>query len=501
LTELAVRPPRPRGPILQALVAAAGVALVVAGVVALRPEPSHGASPHPRRAVETTGPKRAFAAATAAAVARAHVSSTLSQAAARGLDRGLFTSCPGGIVATAARVARWRPLVVRAARGSGFSPNVLEALVFVESSGRPDVMAGSDVSGAVGLTQIVAATGTHFLHLRVDTARSRVLSRRIHRSELRGSMVRARQLRRWRSRYDERFAPLKSLRATVRYLRAGRRYLGRNDLAVVSYHMGIGNLQHVLAAYGGEGTSSYAQLYFGSAPDAHPQAWRRLTSLADMSRDYYWKVLAAERVMRLYRNDRAALAYESRLQAQKSSAEEVLHPRYRTLRFRTPAAIATAWRHHVLKPIPRNARKTHIAVSRFIGEEAHLLGRSRRLYRGLRAPALDVLLYIGKRVHELSGARRPLLVTSAVRDNRYQRVLIRVNANAARTYSLHTTGYAFDIGRSYAGHRQAAAFQFVLERLQAANAIAYIREALAIHIAVASDASRKLRLLNRADRP
>jgi hypothetical protein len=85
-----------------------------------------------------------------------------------------------------------------------------------------------------------------------------------------------------------------------------------------------------------------------------------------------------------------------------------------------------------------------------------------------------------------------------VRDNRYQRVLMRVNSNAARTYSIHTTGYAFDIARSYANRRQAAAFQFVLERLQAANAIAYLREASAIHIAVASDASQKLRLLNRA---
>ena len=104
-----------------------------------------------------------------------------------------------------------------------------------------------------------------------------------------------------------------------------------------------------------------------------------------------------------------------------------------------------------------------------------------------------MLLYIGRRVHELSGARKPLILTSALRDNRYQRVLMRVNANAARTYSIHTTGYAFDIARSYASARQAAAFQFVLDRLVGANAIAYIREAAAIHVAVASDAAREAR--------
>jgi hypothetical protein len=152
----------------------------------------------------------------------------------------------------------------------------------------------------------------------------------------------------------------------------------------------------------------------------------------------------------------------------------------------------------VLRAIPRDTRRTHIAIARSFGDQAHKLGRSRRLYRGLRPATLDVLLYIGRRVHELSGSRRPLILTSALRDNRYQRVLLRVNANAARTYSIHTTGYAFDIARAYGSSQQASAFQFVLDRLVAANAIAYIREAGAIHVAVASDAERKLALLARA---
>jgi hypothetical protein len=245
--------------------------------------------------------------------------------------------------------------------------------------------------------------------------------------------------------------------------------------------MGIVNLQRVIAAHGTV-KPAYADLYFGST--------------AHRGGDYYWTVLAAERVMRLYRHDRAALAYEAQLQARKNSSEEVMHPRPSTPRFRTPNAIARAWRQHVLRAIPRNSSRTHIAISRFMGEEAHKLGRSARLYRGLRPATLDVLLYIGKRVHTLSGAKRPLLVTSAVRDSRYQRVLLRVNANAARSYSLHTTGYAFDIARTYGSRRQADAFQLVLDRLQAVNAIAYIREAAAIHIAVASDAQSKLALLN-----
>jgi len=145
--------------------------------------------------------------------------------------------------------------------------------------------------------------------------------------------------------------------------------------------------------------------------------------------------------------------------------------------------------------IPKDARKTHVAISGTLGAEARRLGRSRRLYRALRPQALDVLMYIGRRVHELSGARKPLVLTSAVRDNRYQRVLQHVNANAARSYSLHTTGYAFDIARTYANRRQGRAFQYVLDRLVAANAIAYIRESEAIHVAVASHAAATLKLI------
>jgi hypothetical protein len=413
VTEIALRLARPRAAIraLQALVLVAGLAFVAAGVVVLRP--SHAmerirVEPASEAGTKRGGPALAFAAHAAA------VRAAVSRDAALGFDRALFTSSPGGILAAAARVDRLRPLVVRAARGSGFGANAVEGILLTDLP-------------------------------------------------------------------PQRFAPRKMLRATVRYLRKARIHLGRSDLAVEAHRLGIVNLQCVIAAHGAA-KPTYADLYFRSAP--YRQG------------DYYWTVLAAERVMRLYRHDRAALAYEAHLQARKNSSEEVLHPRPTTPQFRTPDAIARAWRQHALRAIPRNPRRTHVAISRFMGEEAHKLGRSPRLYRGLRPTTLAVLLYIAKRVHALSHEQKPLLATSAVRDRRYQRVLLRVNGNAAHNYSLHTTGYAFDIARVYGSRRQASAFQLVLDRLRAVNAIAYIREAAAIHIAVASDAPAKLALLD-----
>ena len=75
-----------------------------------------------------------------------------------------------------------------------------------------------------------------------------------------------------------------------------------------------------------------------------------------------------------------------------------------------------------------------------------------------------------------------------MRDDAYQQLLRAENAEAARGYSLHTTGYAFDIRRRYESGAQAQAFQFVLDDLTSRGLIAWIREPAAIHVAVASDA-------------
>ena len=65
----------------------------------------------------------------------------------------------------------------------------------------------------------------------------------------------------------------------MRYLRYAEQQFGRVDLAVESYHMGIGNLHQVLADYNGGRAVPYAQLYFDSAPDHHAAAYRLLSGL------------------------------------------------------------------------------------------------------------------------------------------------------------------------------------------------------------------------------
>jgi soluble lytic murein transglycosylase-like protein/uncharacterized protein YcbK (DUF882 family) len=447
----------------------AGLA-ITSGVLNLRPAQHHTA-PAARAVARVAAPAApetrrgasahlSFAKARASQAARDTASGALERDAAIGMGRQFFD---GAVFTTAARVAQWRPLVARAARAARIDPKLLEAIVYVESSGRADVTNGA----GVGLTQLRPSVARHF-GLHVSVAHAKVVSRRIAHS---WNARHIRQLKRWRARYDERFAPAKELRASAAYIAAARTVLGHEDLAIEAYHVGISALRDTRATYG--------ELYFGS----------------NRVDDYGLKVVAAERVMNMWRHHRSALAFEAAQQARKNSAEEYMHPFASTRRFGKPAALLRAEQHHVLKMIPVDTKTTHVVISGTLGAEARKLGRARRLYRALRPQALAVLMYVGRRVHELSGARKPLILTSAVRDNRYQGVLQHVNANAAHSYSLHTTGYAFDIARNYANDRQGRAFQYVLDRLQAANAIAYIRESEAIHIAVASDASAKLKLL------
>src|SRR4051794_17955686 len=79
--------------------------------------------------------------------------------ATAGFSHVVYAKSPGGVVATARRTARWRPLVERTAARHHVDPDLLESLVFLESAGRPDVVAGRDIRSAAGLTQILAETG------------------------------------------------------------------------------------------------------------------------------------------------------------------------------------------------------------------------------------------------------------------------------------------------------------------------------------------------------
>ncbi len=402
-----------------------------------------------------------------------------------GSDHALFVKSPGGALATAARVATFRPLIDRATAGTNVDPSILEALVFVESAGRPNVIAGNDPADASGLTQILAQTGQSLLGMHVNLARSRQLTAKIDQAAFQGRLGLVARLQRQRAAIDDRFDPAKALAATVRYLEIARAHFGRADLAVESYHMGIGNLQDVLDDYNGGRAVPYAQLYFDTAPDHHASAYNLISGFGDDSSLYYWRVLGARQIMRLYRTDRAALTRLSSLQTAVDSQAYVLHPPGDLHPFTTPDALDDAYAQRTILPLPSNARALGLAYDPGIGSLASQLKVKPALYRGLRGPALDLLIALAARVRTLSGGAAPLTVTSAVSDERYQQALGVSDPPAA-------AGWSFTIARHYVNRAQAGAFQAMLDRLQALNLIAWVRFPSEIEVTVASDASQVL---------
>jgi hypothetical protein len=392
--------------------------------------------------------------------------------AAAGLSHVLYAKSPGGVLATAERVQKLRPTIEDVAKRAHQDPDTLEAIVLLESAGRPEVAASDDLRSAVGLTQILAQTATGLLGLKVDVAKSEQLTRRIARST---SFTRIAKLKAQRRKVDERFDPRKALEATTRYLDFARQNLnGRDDLAVESYHMGVGNLQRALKAYG-NADIPYAQLFFDSTPVRHAKAWSILAALGDDSSTYLWRIGAAKNIMKLYRDDPKKLAAQAALEA-SPSGERVLRPAATTPAFPDDAAIKGDDLYLVSDREPFDNGTPALRLS------AALRGGPPRSHV-LRLPAIALLRYLALATRDTSGTA-PLVLTAATRSVQAEERDTRGAFAAETPPSTHTTGYSFDISRRYRSPAQAQALQFWLDRLTALDIIRWVREPTVIHVTV-----------------
>jgi hypothetical protein len=427
-------------------------------------------------------------------------SDEFEQQAALGSSHVIYEKSPGGVVASAERTDKFRPQIEAAAKAHGVDPDMLEAVIFLESAGRPDVIAGPTPESASGLAQIIPSTATDLLGMSVDLPQSITLTKKIQRSN---SPRQTDRLQAQRAQIDQRFDPEAAINGAARYLQIAQQRFGDPELAVVSYHMGIGNLESVLRAYAGDDSDqpigdlvksadlSYPRVFFDSAPDSHRKAYELLTGFGDESSLYLWKVLASKQILDQWRDDPDALAATAELATNKATLEEVYHPSNETPVFAEPDDIANATDDGDLVPLPDDP-VLGWEPDKDIGQFATQLDQSPELYRALKPAALATLTYIGGVVRNLSDSATPLQVTSAVRDRTYQDLLVQNNPQATEEYSLHTTGWAFDIRRDYESGAQARAFQFVLDRLRALAVIDYAVEPGAIHITVSNEGEKLL---------
>jgi len=412
----------------------------------------------------------------------------LEARAAAGVAHVLYANSPGGAFETARMVAAQRDRIERATQGGRVNPDVLEAMVYLESAGRSQVIAGDDPEAAAGLAQIVASTATDLLGMAVDLEASRALTKQINRAYEFGQAERAERLTAERARIDERFDPDAALAGAVRYLEIARERFANDELAVVSYHMGIGNLENVISTYESEEPDPgadpipYAELYFNSSPLDHPETWDLLASFGDESSEYLWKVRAAEGIMRLYRSDPAQLRELEDHHGGGPTGEQAFHPLDSTETFEDAGELEDAYSDGLVVPIPESPElgiEVDEAISRLAPDADAVL------YRGLRTEALVTLIYLAGRTREVNGGGA-LRVTATVRDRAYEAELAERDSSAGEHSPLHATGWSFDVARDYESDEQAQAFQFALDRLQALALIDYAVEDEVIHV-TASD--------------
>ena len=273
-------------------------------------------------------------------------------------------SAPAASMATAARVAAFRGAINRATAGTGIDPNLLEGLVFLESAGRPQAIAGIDPADAAGLTQILAATGQSLLGMHIDLARSRRLTTQIDaRCRRHAAAAGSAALLARRAAVDDRFNPTKALAATVRYLTFAEqpvrapgprgRVLPHGNRQPAS---GAGRLRRRPAR-------PLRAALLRQRPDA-PR--RRLPALAELRRRLVDVLLArarrgADHAPVPHRPRRAAPPERTPVRRRRrrlGAAPPTSTP------FADPAALAAAYQHRAMVPLPSNAAALGLASTR-----------------------------------------------------------------------------------------------------------------------------------------
>jgi hypothetical protein len=277
---------------------------------------------------------------------------------------------------------------------------------------------------------------------------------------------------------DERYDPAKAIRVQTRYLVRLARAYGSVDWALQAYHGGEGGVSRTVAYYLGdrrrlftstEGAIrgmlasrggpvvrvrpqlSYADLYFGTTPRTHPQAFGYLFGRSDDHRYYWWKVLMAERAIALYRRDPEEFRRQWQALRPGQRMEAAWYPRPEDLSFRDVAALRQSYDEGTLVRVPGDLYSRGVAL----GPIAALDAANGYHYKGLRPEAMGALLQLAA-LYCRHGGKAPLRLLSLTQTEQYAALLsarypIRppkepVNP-ADIPVDLHPTGLVFDLAR------------------------------------------------------
>jgi hypothetical protein len=309
-----------------------------------------------------------------------------------------------------------------------------------------------------------------------------------------------------RRQADERYDPAKAIASQTRYLvRMACRY-GSLDWVFQAYHGGEGGVRNTVAYYLGDRWKQFGSpecairgvlasrggvervrepltfedLYFKTTPVTQPAAFTYLYGRSDNHRYYWWKILAAERAIDLYRRDPANFREQWQALRPGQHLEVVWYPRSNDLNFHDVAALKQGYAAGQLVHWPATARSHGLVL----GDIAPLDPANAYQYKGLRPEALGALFRIADLSLNSGGSSAPLRVVSLVQTEQYRAEL---NARHPPAWMRHPTkpedipidmeptGLCFDLQRPTADWNRKV-LEYALSWLADRNQIYWVEE-------------------------
>ncbi|MDQ6707058.1 MAG: lytic transglycosylase domain-containing protein, partial [Acidobacteriota bacterium] len=201
----------------------------------------------------------------------------------------------------------------KSARTSGFPASLIAAISYLESWGDPRA---ESPAGPKGIMQISSATARRMGLQIVDVTRYRITTDRALIHPKRGKsfyrVIRHKTPYTVRVR-DDRLSPERAIPAAAQYLSEMESKFGGRDLAVFSYHCGEGCVGEFLSlAHEAAGVKNHPitvpRIFFSCSPAYNTDLYEAFKR--HMDRDYsptYWfRVMRAEQLLALYREDPVA---------------------------------------------------------------------------------------------------------------------------------------------------------------------------------------------------
>ena len=356
-------------------------------------------------------------------------------------------SCPAARSRRPSASTATATIIEEVAEEADHDPDTLEAMVYLESAGFPDARAGR-TADAVGLTQILAETGQNLLDMRIDVSRSARLTRQIARAERRG------QARAGRAAAGAAPARRRALRPAEgdrggRALPDVRRGRARRQRGARGRQLPHGRRQpadrpRALRRRRRHAVRRALLRLEPAAPRARPTGCSRRSATTRRrtcggSRRRATSCGAGATTRR--RSPSAPGASPRRTPARSCCARssDTAKFAHAAASSRRPTTTATSCRcRRATCSAPACA-----STAAWASSPAGSTGRARST--AACAPRRSRCSSTWRAGTETISDRQPLVVTSTVRDQRYQRQLLRRNTEATPGYSLHTTGYAFDV--------------------------------------------------------